>query len=162
MSDKPNGVARPEDFKKAFEERAPATRLVLPKCGLPVFARRLSPLAVLMTGKKIEEAKALESEIERNSVLSALMLSTIQQVLVEPRLAVNPRADEIDPNWVPMEDGNFLFSWALGLIADDGTPLDEFFRDARGPAVANGAGGGDVRAAPKLADGPDGVIGHAV
>lgn len=157
-----NGIAKAADFRRAFEAREPAVRLVLPKCGLPVEARRLSPLRVLTIGKRLEDLRGLE-ETERNAEFAKLMLATIQDVLVRPPLALNPSGEEIDPNWVPMEDGAFLFNWGMGTIADDGTKLDEFFRSGAGRADARGgASGGDVRSAAERADEPDGIGGVAV
>jgi hypothetical protein len=156
-----NGIATGEDFKRAAEQANPPVQLVLPKCGLAVLARRLSPLRALMMGKKLDEIRRLD-EPAGNVQRAILMLATIQEVLVAPRLSISPAANEIDPNWVPIEDGHFLFNWGLGLAADDGTSLTEFFRRERGPAAATGAGGVDVWDPAQPDAGPDEFRGPAI
>jgi len=154
-----NGAAKPEDFRKAFENREEVVRLVLPKCGLPVLARRLSPLRVLLTGKKMEEAKGLADAAARTMAFSDIMLASIQQILVQPRLSLTPTPNQIDPNLVPLEEGTFLFDWGLGLIGDDGKPFSDFFR-ARGEPAATSAGGGELPHQAERDAGIDGGSGN--
>jgi hypothetical protein len=159
---KPNGIAQAEDFKRAFEAREPGTRLVLPTCGLPVRARRLSPLRVLLLAKRLERLEGLEETV-RNTQFAEILLEVIQEVLIEPRLALSPGPREIDPNWVPLADGRFLFDWGMGLIVDDGTRLDDFFRRGGAPATAAaGADRGNLQRAPERAGESDGRDGIAV
>jgi hypothetical protein len=152
-----NGIANPEDFRQAFEKRGEFVRLALPKCGLRVQARRLSELRVLLMGQKIDGIGGLTDTAARNTQYAELMLATIQEVLVRPRLSLNPGPEEIDPNWVPLEDGTFLFNWGMGLVADDGTSLIEFFRGEQRPAAQTGAGGRDVPREAERVSGPAGA-----
>jgi hypothetical protein len=139
-----NGIATAADFQKQFELQADLVRLVLPQSGLPVLARRLTPMRVLLTAEAFDRlgpASDSPSKVE----YARLVTSTIREILIKPRLALNPSLEEIDPNWVPKEDSDFLFRWGMGLVSADGTDLAQAFRDARACVPAPGANGGGLR-----------------
>jgi hypothetical protein len=107
----------------ADQDRGQAVRLVLPKCRLPILARRLSRSRALLTWGEIEKAQALPDALVRNKGYTQLILDIIEEVVIQPRLLFNPTVDKINPDFV-VEDGRFLLYWALGFVADDGTALD--------------------------------------
>jgi len=146
-----NGAAKPEEFKAACQAQRPAERIVLPKSGLPVLARRLSPLRVLMHPQVSPEADPLG--------FARLFVATIQEILVSPRLSLAPGPGEIDPNWLPQEDIDFLVRWGMGLVTAEGEDLGELFR--KRAAARAGAHGGDVALPPEPVAQSDGDSGDA-
>ena len=121
-----------------------AERLVLPKTGLPVLARRLSPMTVMLTSEAFGRYDPKASRTDAVEYAN-LVIHTVQQILVQPRLALNPGPDEIDPNWVPQEDSDYLLKWGMGLIGADGADLAQAFRDERNTVPAARADGGGLR-----------------
>lgn len=154
-----DGIAKPEDFRRAYEQREQAVRIVLPKSGLAVLARKLSPLRSLMQSDEAGQLDISKPEDARR--FSQLFLSTLKEALILPRFSLTPGPDEIDPNWLPQEDADFLFKWAVGLMTAEGEDLGKFFRES-GPDVAHSPGGGDVVEPPERADGPGGSSGVPV
>ncbi len=120
---RPNGIASAEDFRQAFETRQEAVRIRLPKSGLAVLLRPPNALRVLLISERLEVAGGPES--------------------------ASPDDREVDPNWLPKEDAEFLLKWALGAVTDEGEDISEFFRAGsepagRGGAAEAGEAGGDV------------------
>ena len=138
--EKNNGVAKPEDFRRAYEQRSEAVRLVLPKSGFPVLVRRLSPLRVLMQSEKLGAINFETATNEERAEFARVMLRTIEEVLIHPRLSLTPGPAEIDPNWLPEEDAAFLFRWGLGAVTEAGDDLAPLFRrqDAAAETRATG------------------------
>ncbi len=139
-----SAIASAADFRAAFEAHSEAVRLVLPKSGLPVLARRLSPMRVMLTSQRFGEIVPTAGRAETIEY-ARLVVSTIQQILAQPRLALNPGPEEIDPNWLPQEDSAFLLQWGMGGVADDGTDLAQAFRQTGERLSAPGANGGGLR-----------------
>jgi hypothetical protein len=137
-------IASPADFRRRFEIDSEEVRLVLPKSGLPVLARRLAPMRVLLTAEAFDRVGPT-SDTPNMVEYAHLVISTIQEILLKPRLALNPSPEEIDPNWVPKEDSDFLFRWGMGLVSADGTDLAQAFRDKGASVPAPGANGGGLR-----------------
>lgn len=144
LDKKANGIATAEDFKRAWERGSEPVRLVLPKSGLPVLARRLSPLRVFMQSGRLAQLDVANGTNEERIEFAQIMLSTIQELLVEPKLSLTPGPREIDPNWLEQEDADFLFKWGLGVITAEGQDLTPLFRGSGAPPEP-GPHGGDVR-----------------
>ncbi len=143
-----DGVAKPEDFRSAFEQREKAVRVTLPVSGLPVLARRLSPLRLMIQSDRLQAINLETATAEERVEFARIYVSTIQEILIEPRLSLTPGPNEIDPNWLPEEDAQYLFKWGVGVIADDSSDLAPTFRRPRAPAPC-GAARGDVALPPE-------------
>lgn len=148
-----DGIAKPEDFKRAAGGLRQPERIVLPKSGLAVHACRLTPLRAFMQTEAVSGIDFANVSTDDRVKLAELMVSTIREILIEPRLALNPGLGEIDPNWLPQEDADYLFRWGLGLITSEGDDLSRFFRNGRGArtyaSTAPGPAGGDVALPPE-------------
>ena|SRR5437016_3740279 len=147
---KPNGIASAEDFRQAFETRQEAVRIRLPKSGFAVLLRPPNALRVLLISERLEVAGSPESASpdDRRRYVE-LMARLVRDIMVAPKLSLAPRAGEVDPNWLPKEDAEFLLKWALGAVTDEGENISEFFRagsgtPGRGGAAEAGEAGGDV------------------
>jgi hypothetical protein len=159
-----NGVAKPEDFRRAAESRKAETqaaeRVVLPKSGHPVMLRRPTPMWFLFHGHLPMSLAARQSAAagsvaaiqtaEELVEFSKWIVELLGEVFVRPGLSLDPGAEEISPEWLPEEDVNFIIRWAVGEVTTDGTrgsashDLAEFRGTAAGTAPAPGAGGGDL------------------
>jgi len=147
---KPNGIASAEDFRQAFETRQEAVRIRLPKSGFAVLLRPPNALRVLLISERLEVAGSPESASpnDRRQYVE-LMTRLVRDIMVAPKLSLAPRAGEVDPNWLPKEDAEFLLKWALGAVTDEGENISEFFRAGSGTPGRSGAAeageaGGDV------------------
>ena len=147
---KPNGIASAEDFRQALETRQEAVRIRLPKSGFAVLLRPPNALRVLLISERLEVAGSPESASpdDRRRYVE-LMARLVRDIMVAPKLSLAPRAGEVDPNWLPKEDAEFLLKWALGAVTDEGENISEFFRagsgtPGRGGAAEAGEAGGDV------------------
>jgi len=147
---RPNGIASAEDFRQAFETRQEAVRIRLPKSGLAVLLRPPNALRVLLISERLEVAGGPESASpdDRRQYVD-LMARLVRDIMVAPKLSLVPQAGEVDPNWLPKEDAEFLLKWALGAVTDEGEDISEFFRAGsepagRGGAAEAGEAGGDV------------------
>ena len=148
-----NGVAKPEDFRKAAEASAfeEPQRVVLPKCGFPVMLRRPRPIAFTLLGGSLpqslatresgagsreSDAGATDNGQRTTDGLSADDLRKISQfwtklfkaIFVQPGLSLTPGPEEIHPAWLPVEDQIFVIRWAVGEVASDGSDLAAFRR----------------------------------
>jgi hypothetical protein len=167
---KRNGIASAEDFRKAiqasrFEE---PVRVILPKCGLAVKLRRPEPAWMLFQGRlpkwfaaRMAEEGGIKPEMADGlGALADSIRTVLQEVFIEPRLAVNPSPSEISPAWLDSEDIIFIIRWAArGVEADRAGFVG--FRGERGDPDAR-AGGGDASSSLDFADGIDGIEGLAV
>jgi hypothetical protein len=178
-----NGVAKPEDFRRAAESRKAETqaaeRVMLPESRHAVMLRRPTPMWFLFHGHLPMSLAARQSApkhqgaaggaaaiqtAEELAEFSSWIVELLSEVFVRPRLSLNPGAEEISPEWLPEEDVNFIIRWAVGEVATDpdqigaGHDLAEFRRTAAGAPPAPGAGGGDLplSAQPVAATGGDG------
>ncbi len=173
-----NHIATADDFRKALvaDSARRTERLVLPKSGLPVLARRLSPLRVLMQSDRLAGIDLEHATPEERLTWARKMVATIQEILVKPRLSLDPGPEEIDPNWLPQEDAEFVFRWGLGLELGDTRQLaratasaatsdcagTDFFRaDERADTPEARATVGNVPLPPERGALPDGRSGHA-
>jgi hypothetical protein len=147
---KPNGVAKPEDFRKAAEASAfeEPQRVVLPKCGFPVMLRRPRPIAFTLLGGSLPQSLATrvsqsgvrspESEtpdselrtpdLSRDELIqvSRFWTNLFKAIFVQPGLSLTPGPEEIHPAWLPVEDQIFVIRWAVGEVASDGSDLAAF------------------------------------
>jgi hypothetical protein len=156
QEDSKNGLATPEDFRRAAAARESRTeRVVLPKLGKAVLLRRPSAIWFMFRGRLPQslavrftaqgptfgaERTASAAEVTE---LADWIVTILQETLVEPRLSLNPGPGEIPPELLEIEDVNFILQWAYGELG--GTPggsaasLDSF-RDERKPASAGASG----------------------
>ncbi len=142
-----NGAAKPEDFKKRAEECNPPERVVLPKSGLAVLLRRPNALKALLISNELGKIPALDdATVEERQQFIALLMDSVNSVLVSPRLSLLPGRGEIDPNWLPEEDAQFLINWGLGVPRTRDT---QRFPGGSGVGAQGGAGGGDVALPPE-------------
>ncbi len=165
-TDKANGVATPEEFRKAADSAKVAPdRVVLPKSGLAVMLRRPTSLWFLFNGRLPMSLAARRQQggtgqietAEQFIEFSKWMVKLLEEVFVEPKLSLDPGVNEISPEWLDDEDANFIVRWAVGEVTPDGRGDLAEFRGERKSAAAC-ASGGDL---PPLAerateDGPDG------
>jgi hypothetical protein len=141
-------IAKPEDFRHLTQGRD-SERVVLPKLGKTVLLRRPSPMWFLFRGQLpaslvigLQNSKPGVDSVEDLRALSEWMLAILQEVFVEPRLSMAPGPEEISPEWLDVEDANFVVRWAVGEVTGDGHDLADFCGK---PAPAPpGAGGGNV------------------
>ena len=68
------------------------------------------------------------------------LLELVMQAVVEPKIALNPGPNEIDPNDIDEADQNYIERYARGEISADGQDLGMF---PRKPADASGGTGSD-------------------
>ncbi|HKS97518.1 MAG TPA: hypothetical protein VJV74_15495 [Terriglobia bacterium] len=164
--EKENHLATPEDFRQAaLAHQNPPERVVLPQLGRAVLLRRPTPMWFVFrgrlpqslavrafpglavpgeTGSNTDRAVgASGNAVEELTLLADWILTLLEEVMVSPRVSLQPDAGEISPDLLDSEDVNFIIRWAYGEVGsgarDDLVP----FRAERQPAAA-GAGGGDV------------------
>jgi hypothetical protein len=150
-----NGIATPDDFRKAAEATSPE-RVVLPKSGLAVLLRRPTTFGTWLLDQQIEELRNAEKFLE----LRDLMRDSVEKAFVQPKLSINPGPNEIHPSWLPQEDQDFILRWVRGWIAPDGTDLvEKFFRPRSLGASASAAGAspdsGDLALPPERTPGAE-------
>jgi hypothetical protein len=159
---KENGLATADDFKRAAGSRLAAPDSVfLPKLGKVVLLRKPSPLWFVFRGRlpqslavRAVPGAALDvpagNAAEELLTLADWILTLLREVFVEPRVAVdpgNPGEGEISPDWLDLEDVNFIIRWAYGEVATDGSKAFSdnsdlaAFRRGSGPAAAGARGG---------------------
>ena len=151
MSDKTNGLATADDFRKMQEFEEPE-RVLLPKLGKEVLLRRPSLIFFLSRGRvplslsnKIasagKDAALTWKEIQDGA---KWMFEVLQAVMVQPRCVMeNPKADEITADMIDMDDAQFMVAWAQGEHFSTGgkeaTSLDRFPGERR-PEAGSGHG----------------------
>jgi hypothetical protein len=164
--EKENHLATPEDFRQAAQaHQAQPERIVLPRLGRAVLMRRPSPMWFVFRGRLPQSlairafpgvagssdlapsldgaAGASGNAAEELKLLADWILTLLEEVMVSPRVSLEPRADEISPDLLDAEDVNFIIRWAYGEVGSDARDDLVAFRPER-QAVAGGAGGGDV------------------
>lgn len=144
-------IARVEDFRQRAEAEAweEPVRIVLPKSGLAVVVRRPRPLAYTLVAHpvayclaaQIAEAGSVETAgltAEDRRALAMAAEEVFCAAIVEPKFALEPGPDAIDPRWVPPEDRLFLTRYIGGEVAADGRNLAPFSpeRDAAGSSAS--------------------------
>jgi hypothetical protein len=163
-SNKDNGIALAEEFRKAAERTNPPERVVLPKSGLAVLLRRPTTFAVWMLDQRLAELQSPvasgqlpEGETGNRQPATGNYVQwrdtvrrAVEEAMVQPKLSLTPGPNEIHPSWLPEEDQVFVLRWVRGLIGPDGTDLvEKFFRESGGGGSRTaptdpGAGGGDL------------------
>jgi hypothetical protein len=150
--EKKNGLATPEDFRRAAAAReSRAERVVLPRLGKAVLLRRPSAVWFMFRGRLPQSlairftAQGPTFGAERTATPSEMaeladwIMTILQETLVEPRLSINPGPGEIPPELLEIEDVNFILQWAYGELGSEvgGSAASlESFRDQREPAPA--------------------------
>ncbi len=162
-------VASADDFRRAVDGRlAPPEPIFLPKLGKAVLLRKPLPLWFVFRGRlpqslavRAVPAAALHSPsgnpAEELVAMADWILTLLREVFVEPRVSMNPQEGEISPDWLDLEDVNFIIRWAYGEVAAEGSPASNgnsdlaTFRGGSGSSVA-GAGGRNLVIETQRAD----------
>lgn len=172
--EKANHIGTAEDFRKLAEAAAWAEpeRVVLPKSGFAVIMRR--PTKYYWALRRSGWPDELRSKIDLVGMGEDVQFSKsdlaflgredqamLMEAFVKPGLSSHPKGEEIDPNWLPEEDAQFILKYLRGQVTADGHDLEAFRRRESKPAEGGGADGKAVRQdaggdAPDAADGiPD-------
>ncbi len=138
MASDGNHLATPEDFcRAAAASRPEPERVVLPKLGKPVLLRRPTPMWFLFHGQlptslaaRLQAGQVGVETVEDLRALAEWMVPLLEEVFVEPRLSLHPGPGEISPDWLHVEDANFVIRWAVGEVADEDRDLASFRGDA--------------------------------
>jgi hypothetical protein len=131
-----NGIASAQDFKKAAEHSNPPERVILPKSGLPVLLRKPNPLGALLLAEELRTIGPFDQASAENRVrFVSLRACAVRELVVSPKLSLTPGPGEIDPNWLPQEDAQFLLDWSLGI------PASPDAREFPGKSARDGASG---------------------
>jgi hypothetical protein len=150
-------LATAADFRSLIKDEdafEPATYVTLPTSGLEVLLRRPRPIAYTLLGVPLpaistfepkgtagltpkfqppadQEAPDTENS-EQRANLARWTGALWGKVFVQPRLSMNPEADEIHPSWIPKEDKNFIWDWINGEVKYSGESLSTFPDGAQG------------------------------
>lgn len=163
---KEQSLATASDFRRTADSRLSRPEQVfLPRLGKVVLLRKPLPLWFVFRGRlpqslavRAMPGAALDlasgNPAEDLVALADWILTLLREVFVEPRVARdlgNPDAGEISPDWLDLEDVNFIIRWAYGEVAADGSPAASCgnsdlatFRGGSGPAVVGTSGGNVV------------------
>lgn len=158
MADQQNHLATPEDFRRAAEALSnKAERVVLPKLGRAVLMRRPAPMWFIFRGR-LPESLAIRAfpsaagpataspdgvaanPAEELGLLADWIMALLREVLVAPRVSLDPGPDEISPDLLDSEDVNFIIRWAYGEIGSGGEDGLAGFRGQRQAAAARASG----------------------
>jgi hypothetical protein len=149
-----NGIATAEDFRSAAQARGTPEPMILPKSRLKVLLRRPNPMWFLFHGllpaslaARVEGGQARLESVEDLRALAEWIVPLLSEVLVEPRLSLEPEPGSISPDLLDLEDATFVIRWAVGEVASEAGDLANF-RDGRSSAT-RGASGRDVALPPK-------------
>ncbi|HUY12398.1 MAG TPA: hypothetical protein VMX16_02055 [Terriglobia bacterium] len=145
MTESENHIASASDFRSAREVDHKVERVVLPQLGKAVLMRRPSPLWFIFRGQ-LPQSLAVRASGETGgprAVEDVLRLGRwvselLAEVMVEPRVSLSPGPDEISPDFLSIEDLNFIIRWAYGEVAADGSDLAAF--RGQQPSSASGPG----------------------
>jgi hypothetical protein len=150
-----NSIAKPADFQ-ALRDSTPAERVVLPKLGKAVLLRRPTPMWFLFRAQlpatlavRLQDGVGSLNTVEDFQALVHWAVPLLSHVFVEPRLSLDPGADEISPDLLAVEDASFVIRWAVGEIEVSGNGGQGSVNDLRPfrgepePAAAS-AGGRDL------------------
>jgi len=160
MKTKRSGIATAEEIRRRAEAEAwePPELVTLPVSGHVLKMRRPRPLAYVLAKHPLPQSIALKVaaaggieniDLSKEDQL-ALLLSQSEilcAAILEPKFALEPQEDELDPRLLPLPDQEFILAWIRGEAASDGSDLAGF-RGEPGPA-AGGASGGKVRVPPE-------------
>jgi hypothetical protein len=129
MADRPNGIARAEEWRAAAQaaREARAEPLMLPS-GATILAVKPEPLEWIMSGRipqrllaaALQGAGALASqaraEISREEILdlAAFAAQLVKASIVRPAIGEGP--EEISLDDVPIQDRAFIFAWACRAL----------------------------------------------
>lgn len=150
-----NGIGSVEDFRRQAEQEAweAPVKIILPKSGLGVTVRRPRPLAYLLVPHPIPDSVTVKAGIagsveaanlspEERAAMTHAADEVLCAAILEPKFAINPGPEAVDPRWLPDDDKLFLWQWIGGEVSGDGRSLVAF-RPEPGP-VSGGARGADV------------------
>jgi hypothetical protein len=150
---KENHLATEEDFRRAAKAQAEVERVVLPKLGKAVLLRRPSPMWFVFRGRLPQSLSAslfsgtgenTASTIEELNLLADWIVALLREVMLEPRVSLEPGAGEIAPELLDVEDVNFIIRWAYGEVGPDAGRDDlAAFRGKR-ESAASGPSGRDL------------------
>jgi hypothetical protein len=149
-SAKPNGIARPEDFRNAAEiERQKRAEPVQLPSGLVARLVRLTPFEALLYLGQLPQNIAARIAPGENTppdspadlvAISRQVIDTVRFIFVEPRVP-----DDVKPGTgIPISDIDYSLKWARGEVAGDGRDLDSFRRNTGERAAASGPASADV------------------
>lgn len=160
MGERTNDIATVEDFRQQAEAEAwePPVRLILPKSGLGVLARRPKPLAYLLVAHPLPDSVTAKAglvgsieapglSLEERAAMARASSEVLCAAILEPKFALDPGPEAVDPRWLPPADMEFLWKWIGGEVSVDGASLVPFRQDS-GP-VSAGASGADVPLPPE-------------
>lgn len=160
MSERVNGIASADDFRRLAEAEAfePEEDLILPKSGFRVRVRRPRLKAYSLIGAPLpkglafklaaaESVTSVDLTREEQAALAVKDAEVMCASIVAPKFSLEPTPAEVNPNWLPVEDAAFLFQYIRGEMRADGSRLETF--PGPGGPVAAGAGGGGVPDAPE-------------
>jgi hypothetical protein len=105
--------------RRAEESRAPIP-VRLPKSGLEVMLRKPSALGALMASRAMTPLNNLASASPEDvgKTLDSI-IGMLRELVVSPRISLNPGPTEIHPDWLEQDDVAFLLSWSQGVTGDD-------------------------------------------
>ena len=159
-TEKTNGVASAEDFRRLAEAEAfgQPDRVILPGSGLAVIIRR--PTLMYFRVRRTNWPEDLVEKMEARTLGAKLEFTPEEQLFlfrqdtelfkeafVKPGLSLTPGPDEINPNWLLEKDVDFLRRYLGGQVLADGTELATFPGSESRDSGDGGDPGGEVRAA---------------
>ena len=166
MASRKYSLATADDFQRSAESRLASPEMVyLPKLGKAVLLRKPLPLWFVFRGR-LPQSLAVRAvpgsgagldlpggnPTEDLIALADWIQTLLREVFLEPRVAsdgTRPGEGEISPDWLDLEDVNFIIRWAYGEVAADGSTASAADSDLAafrgGPeSTAAGASGGNV------------------
>lgn len=152
---KQNGIATAADFKALAEAEAfgQAERVTLPHSGLAVMLRRPRAQAFVLGRASLPQTLAavlLKADPgapptpEEAIASDRFWFWMFTRMFESPRLSLEPGEDEIHPGLIPLRDQEFLFGWARGEVAPDGSDLRKFRGRKSGRGLDAGQDGADA------------------
>jgi hypothetical protein len=110
----------------------PAERVVRVEQRQKVEELKVQELKAQPDSTRISSTVDSSTQLEDKVRFANFWAETFKRMFVAPKLSLNPGRDEIHPSWIPDEDQEFLFGWALGVVGSDGTGLESFRGRFRG------------------------------
>jgi hypothetical protein len=172
MSEKPDGIATPADFKKLAEAAAwtEPERVELPESKLTIVIRRptryywalrraewpaeLREKVDILTSKG--EFNVTQLEIPEIEFMLRQHARMIEEAFVSPKCSLKPGPDQFDPDWMKPEDSQFLVRYIGGQVLPNGQDLEEFHRGKQGELAGGGSDGETLRRPPDETSPTDG------
>lgn len=126
------GASSAAEFRE-LAEFEPEVLVPLPS-GAKATLRRPRPLYFMRVRKGLPQSLAARVQgVEPTQPTDEELVATAKfwvrvwtDIFVNPRVAENPGADEIDPQWIQLKDAEFIMRWAVGEVASDGSDLAAF------------------------------------